>query len=110
MLCPFLYLKVNLVSLGDWFPENTTVKTAFPISEVCTLQEAEAGGCEKEGSRSGEAWGEWRAQCPLMPPRARGLCPAVMQTLATRSAPVPKKREEAGLYVESPVLKCYLGL
>lgn len=25
VLWPFLYLKMNLVSLGDWFPENTTV-------------------------------------------------------------------------------------
>lgn len=53
MLCLLLYVNMNLVSLGDQFPENTTVKIAVPVSGVCTLQWAEAGGREKAGSRSG---------------------------------------------------------
>lgn len=92
VLCPFLHLKMNLVSLGDRFPENTTVKKALPISEVCTLQEAEAGGCEKEGSRSGRPG----VSRELSLAKSRVLCPAVLQTLVASSAPVPKKRQRLG--------------
>lgn len=76
VLCLLLYVNMNLVSLGDRFPENTTVKIAFPISEVCTLQWAEAGGCEKEGSRSREVWGEWRALHLLTHHRVQGIGPS----------------------------------
>lgn len=95
VLCPFLYLKMNLVSLGDPFPENTTVKIAFPISVVCTLQEAEAGRCEKEGSRFGEAWSE-SSVSPDNAPRSRGLCPVVMQILATRLPLFQRKERRLG--------------